>query len=87
MTENEKFLYVTQCRGTEQNLKEPVNVSVALDVGRVGISIGCPFAKEIFDKNKLTTRCVAPLIERVVTEKKAATLPICYHLIRKSSSI
>lgn len=86
MTESKPSLYVVPCSGVNNDLKTPVNVSVALEVGRIGLSIGCPFAKEFSgDDSRLTTRCVAPVTEGRVSEAKAKKFPVCYHLERKSS--
>jgi len=85
MKENDVSLFVVPCSGVNNDLETPVNVSVAYDIGRTGISIGCPFAKEIFDEdNSLTTRCTAPKPEGKVSERSALTLPECYHLNRKT---
>ena len=85
MSENERFLFVTTCKGVLQNLEEPVSISLGYNIYRVGLSVGCPFAREFTDNHRqFQTVCSAPYPPEIkFTDAKLKSLPMCYHFSRK----
>lgn len=84
MAEREQSLFVTTCKGTLQNLKEPVTISIAHNVIYITPTVACPFAKSVLDdKGDRSVRCVAPIPEVLISDKKALKTPVCYQLERK----
>jgi hypothetical protein len=85
MSESERFLFVTTCNGVMQDLGVPVSISLGYNIDRVGLSVGCPFAREFIDDHRqFQTACSAPYPpEAKLTEAKLRSLPACYHLNRK----
>ena len=83
MSENEKFLFVTTCAGTLQNIEPPVSISIAHNIDRIYPTVACPFAKEVYSGVDRLVKCVGPSPEVNITEKKALKLNNCYQLQRK----
>jgi hypothetical protein len=80
MKESEEFLFATTCKGTLQNLKEPVTISIAHNIQFTLPSVACPFAKETEDHN---IKCTAPIPETIIPKREIKALPLCYQLVRK----
>jgi hypothetical protein len=84
MTEHEEFLSISSCKGTLQNLKEPVSITIANNIKFIWPTVGCPFAKETGDYH---VKCVAPTLEVNISDEEAKHAPLCYQLNRKLQKI